>query len=317
MPILLNTLLSRWESEPPVFLASETSGWDDEFWSLIEKHQILRELTPVGFANCSDCSRQCEVEYIQAADGKMRGYLHCDECGLEEVFSDRLRRWEIDSEAMLRAVFSELKLSMEMKSPGCLWRIGRATWAGHSRHVWFVRRTPTGRDGAVEILRKNPKAIVFAPTTEGASLWKKVAGCFSIPLDEVCTLDTRGPSLKVEDIEERIIDAWSSADGAKKPKRKRRASRLAAIEKLEKELIQHIQDAKDHAYAIKDLTGTPALLRRPTQKELAAQLKMDESLVSRCLDEKESPNLRYLWDLAADLDRILGYVETFSEGDAT
>lgn len=234
---------------------------------------------------------------------------------MEDVHPNRLRRWEIVTPAMLCTLFGDLdlKLTLDEQVPNCLWKVGRANWAGYSRHVWFVRSFPGQHGDAVEILKKNPKAIVFAPTKDRSDQWHDATGSLLIPLEGITSFEAGKLLIDADEIEGRIEDAGFVTNASKNAKSKKRGERLAAIEKLRKEVLRHLREAKEHAFAMRDLTGTPVLLRRPTQKELAKQLKLDESLVSRCLNDDHADGLRFYWDLAADLNRILGYAEPDNE----
>jgi len=128
LPNLLNTLLPRWDVDPPILSAEETTRWDDETRSFVHSHELLKEVTPADWADCQDCGRRCDVEYLQGAQGTMRCFTFCADCGLDEVPHDRLRRWEIDTSAMLQALFGDLKLSLDEQVPNCLWKI-RTLWA--------------------------------------------------------------------------------------------------------------------------------------------------------------------------------------------
>ena len=301
----------------PVFQASETIRWKSDDWAVIEEYQLLREIESAGSANCSDCSRRYEVEYICDRDGKANGYIHCGDCGLERVNPARLRRWEIDTTAMLEVLFGDLKLSLEEQVPNCLWKVGRANWAGYSRSAWFVRSFPGHHGDAVEILKRNKKAIVFAPTQIGSTQWHEVAGSLVIPLDSVASIKDAKPVLNVEEIEGWVKDAWPASKGSKNATPKRRGSRLNGIAKLRKAVIEHINNAREHAYSTKEITGTPRLLPRPQQKELAEQLDMTPSDVNRALHDDDAVELMIYWKLALDLDQIMSFKGPITRGRKT
>ena len=106
-------------------------------------------------------------------------------------------------------------------------------------------------------------------------------------------------------------------DAAKKPAKKRstpRPTRATDIAALTNEMIEHIKAARNHAVTTRDLTGEAQLLPRPSQKELAQRAGVSESSVSRCLKHKAARELRILWELALDLDQIIGYRSSRSSG---
>lgn len=270
MQTLLNTLLSRWESATPFFQASETIRWKSEDWALIEKHQLLREIEPTGSASCSDCSRRYEVEYISERGGGLNGYIHCGDCGLERVEPGRLKRWEIDTSSMLRALFGDLdlKLTLDEQVPNCLWKVGRANWAGSSRRVWFVRSFPGHHRDAEEILKKNPKTIVFAPTKDGSDQWHDATGSLLIPLEGTTSFEAGKLLIDADEIEGLIGDAGLGSSEKKVRPIRKRAEMTAKIELLTNAVIEFLQSARDHAFTTLRATGTAELLPRPTQKKL-------------------------------------------------
>ena len=55
----------------------------------------------------------------------------------------------------------------------------------------------------------------------------------------------------------------------------------------------------------RDLTGSPKLLPRPSKEELGQTSQVSPSSVTRCFQDEQGEKLRLMWELAADLDRIL------------
>ena len=77
------------------------------------------------------------------------------------------------------------------------------------------------------------------------------------------------------------------------------------IEMLTGEMHEHLRAARDHAVDTLDRTGTPQLLPRPQRDFLARNLNVHKSSATRAFQDDEARELQYLWELAADLDRIL------------
>lgn len=297
-----------------MFQALETIHWKSEDWAFVEQHKLLREIEPAGSANCSDCSSRHEVEYISAADGQMRGYIHCDECGREEVGSDRLKRWEIASEALLQAIFCELNLSLDVKSKDCLWHVGRATWAGSSRRIWFVRSFPGHHGDAVDILRKNPKAVVFAPTMTRSDQWREATGSLVIQLECVTEIKAGNVNLKIDEIEGLIDQSDLRSTGRKIGPIRKRAVKTRKIEMLTKELIKFLRGARDHAFSTLDANGAAEQLPRPTKKKLGELAGLEPYDVTRCFDDALARELRLYWDMAVDLEQVMKFQGPISEG---
>lgn len=318
MPNPLSPLFSRWEANPPVISATETRRPLKDVLSILQAGSLLREIAATGSVDCPDCSRRCRVEPMQNLDGTHRGYIQCRDCGISPVSPEMLRRWEIDTPAMLLAIFRDAKLSVEASSPPFLWKIGTMTWAGRSRQLWFARAfRRDGSDAAIEILRRNPKSIVFATTGLGAERWHQATNSLVIPLEAVVSLDANRFLLDIEDIEGQIIDAGMGPAETKKPTSKKRGGRLVDIEKLRDAMIEHLRSARDHAYATKDQYGAPRLLPRPTQKELSMQLEINYSKVNNCLNDKKAVELQLYWETANDLNRIMNFKGAISRGRKT
>lgn len=86
-----------------------------------------------------------------------------------------------------------------------------------------------------------------------------------------------------------------------------RGMRTANIEKLEKELEKHLLAARDHAHSLRDRGREPALLPRPSQKELARRTGLSKSDVSRCINDKRATVLKILWETAESLEAVMKY----------
>lgn len=87
----------------------------------------------------------------------------------------------------------------------------------------------------------------------------------------------------------------------------RRAPRLTAIEQLERALEEHIRAARDHAYDWERRNLPPRLLPRPEQRQLARQLGLTESQVSRALNDPRATKLKILWDTAESLESVMRF----------
>ncbi len=318
MPHLLSPLLSRWEIDPPAIGEPEAKRRLKDAFAVLLSGGLVRAISPTGAIDCPDCSRRCRVDYIADAAGKQRGYINCGDCGLAEVTADMLQRWEINTAAMLAAIFADAKLAIEPKAPPHLWQVGKANWAGRSRQIWFARAFRRGRcDVAVDILNRHKMAVVFAPTDAGAARWREAAGNLVIPLDAVVSINGDQLVLDIDDIEGRIIDAGMGLESPKKKRPKKRGERLADIEALRDAVIEHLRSARDHAYATKEQYGEPRLLPRPTQKTLGKMVGMNETKVSRCLKDEKADELRLYWEMTDNLDQIMKFKGPISGGRRT
>jgi len=93
---------------------------------------------------------------------------------------------------------------------------------------------------------------------------------------------------------------------SKRPLRKR-ASRTFAIDAIKRALKEHLRAARDHAYATNDQGIGPQLLPRPTQKQLAKQLNLHTSTVSRAIKDPSDKEIKILWDGAKNIEMIMKY----------
>lgn len=86
-----------------------------------------------------------------------------------------------------------------------------------------------------------------------------------------------------------------------------RGTRAANIERLERELQQHLLAARDHAYALIDGGRAPELLPCPEQKELAKRLNLEPSTVCRCFSDPRAKLLNILWATALSLESVMRF----------
>ena len=310
MQDVLPSILRRLEIEPPVFHRREIRAFGSRLELLI-RLGVLREMAPASRACCPDCQfgPQHRVEFVADCKTHARhGYIHCPQCGIVEVAVDSLRRWRVEPAGFLAAAFSGAGICGPTTEviPGRLWRVGKATWAGRRREVYFARCYHCDdRNRLVAEMARRPKAIVFTPTEAAARRWAGAAENLVIGLESALSLHGEEIRFDMEYVEGRFVDAGlAGLARLQRPKRKR-AERAAKIEALEKELIAHLHAARDHAYATSDHTGTPELLPRPSQKQLARRAGLTEADVSRCLKDPAAEVLRLFWQTTLDLDQIM------------
>ena len=309
----LRPILSRWELEPPVFAADEIDTTLQTLMPRLRDQAVLRPISPVEALTCFECGERRRVESLRGQAGQVNSYLHCH-CGISAIAEERLKRWRINSPALIREVFHGLGLSVEEKVSERLWRVGVARWAGRTREVWFVRAfQPAVAKDAVDFLARRPKAIVFGPTERGADLWQKAIDKTTLSLESALIDTDDWVALDTSYVEERVDDAGRR--GVIPPRRPRkRASRAAKIELLKRAMIKHLQDARDHARDSFDRTGERKHLPRPTQKALGELMGLSAADVCRCLKDPQSRELQLYWDMAASLDQIVDWKGAISVG---
>lgn len=298
--------------EPPVVHSREARAFGSCFELLI-RLGLLREIASAGSACCPDCQfgPQGRVEYVaDSQTGARHGYIHCPQCGLVEVALDSLRRWQVDAGGFLAAAFSGAGVSGPATEaiPGRLWRVGKATWASRRRELYFARcyRRDDGNSLVAEMSRR-PKAILFVPTETAARRWAGAVENLVIALESALSLDGGEICFDLEYVEGRLVDAGLAGPARRQRPKRKRAERAAKIEALEKELVAHLRAARHRAYETKAHTGTPKLLPRPSQKQLARRAGLTEADVSRCLKDPAARMLRLCWETALDLDQVMGW----------
>lgn len=312
----LLTILSRWECSPPVIEADEADGALRGVFEPLLREGSLREQAKTATASCTECGEPCPISFIADSANTQHGYIHCRDCGISRVSDRQLARWEINTPRFLSAAFAGLRLAIQERIPGQLWQIGKATWAGRSREIWFLRayRHKAFADVTAQLERR-PKAIYFTPTEATAGRWQdRNRKSMMLALESALSFDGQRLLLDVDYIESRIVDAGWGAAPVPNRKRKKRGDRAANIEKLKIEVIEHLRRARDYAFAQKDLTGQPRLLQRPTQKKLGELAGLSESDVSRCMNDPEAAELRLYWETALDLNQIMAWKGPVSKG---
>jgi len=85
----------------------------------------------------------------------------------------------------------------------------------------------------------------------------------------------------------------------------KRSARAAAIDAIRSALREHLRVARDHAFDTKQRTCVPELLPRPTQKDLAKQLKLSPTAVSRALSDESATELQIMWKGLLDIECVM------------
>ena len=188
--------------------------------------------------------------------------------------------------------------------PQRFWQLGSTGFAGH-RHDVFLGRMLAHHDGC-DLLRQqriSKSGIVFVPGIVPRMDFFNEHRPMVLSLQAAISPEGDSLHLVKEYFESQVADYEKPASRKKIPSK--RAKRAAQIAALTEELMEHVRTAHEYARATEEQTGEPRLLPRPTQEQLARRLGCDQSSVSRCLADNSARELRFLWDLALDLDRIL------------
>ena len=304
----LSQLFAQWEHDPPVISGTHAKGKLKDVFSLGLSLGILSEEPSVSSIDCPDCSRRCRVDYLRDMSGTQQAFIHCRDCGLSRISGEMLQRWSIQTERVLASVFEGVTLSLAAKVAPYVWHVGKATWAGRSRQIWFARGfRREGCNAAVNLLRANSKAVVFTPTDLGAGLWHEATGNLVIPLELVTSLDSGKLMLDVEDIQARIGDANAVEIGKKVPTKTKRSQRAANIESLTRVVIEFLRSARDYAFDTKEKNGVAQLLPRPAISHFCKQAGLKPHDFSRCIDDESARELKVYWGMTDSLEQILSF----------
>jgi hypothetical protein len=314
LPDPLRMILTRLESEPALVTGDEMCSRYGPALAALDARGMLRPEKSVEELPCVDCGSGhiCRVNFVKdEAIGQQIGSICCPECGVVFIDSKWLKRWRIDRVTFLKAIAEAtgIKGTVSELVSGLVWRLGKANWAGHPREVCFVRRCRRHEEMKIATeLSSRKKTIVLTATAATARTLGMVLPNQVFGLDSVTSFGN-DYSLRIDQeyFEDRIDGVNQSEKSAAKAPAKRRASRTADMDALKRELIEHIKAARDYAVTTRDRSGEARLLPRPSKEELGRRAGVRPHSVTRCFQDPQSYELAQLWDLAENLDRIVGY----------
>ena len=308
----LRTILKRCERDPAVLYPEDLAAWPPDEMETWINQGVLESMSPAAFLPCPGCGGEHGGEVVflhDTDDGEASAYLTCSECGPSRITPECLCRWRVSVERLAEVAFAHIVPSPQLVplEPNRLWRIGKAQGQGDGFTVFFGRQLH--RDDVPAVLRRfgiPSRAVVFTAYHSPTRVLHEESPLI-LPLGEVLHYDRGRLRFHHEQVADRLAE-WreSHASPTKRPLRKR-ASRAADIAALTCEMQEHLRTARDYAHATRERTGRAQLLPRPTQQELARRTGASQWTVSRCLNDPEARELSYLWKLAADLDRLLGF----------
>jgi hypothetical protein len=296
---------------PPVFSYDRVERWPEGELNRCIAAGLLRPGQPAECVTCRECGETEVVVLIENSVTKeMCAYTSCLEVGPVQIPMERLTQWEMSYEQLMDVVFASVQLSGSREEivRDRVWRLGRANWGGASRNVYFARGLQ--RRDAWQVMNQakfSERSVVFVPARLPEEDSRIEVLPFVIPLTAVISWQGTSIHFDQEFVEAEIASAVARqverSDSRQPPPS--RGPRLALIEALTREMQEHLRAARDHALDTLDRTGTPKLLPRPQRDFLAKKLGVHKSRVTRAFAEEKAYELRLLWDLAADLDRIL------------
>jgi hypothetical protein len=311
-----NALTPAWQrldSAWPAFFHGEMTSVLNGAGDRLRELRVLQETKPVESLSCAECGRGTLLHAVwppESAKGNRQPVLPCPECGPVPIPADSLRRWAIDLPSLLKSVAAAARLRNTFAEvvPGHLWYLGTGNWCDRSHQVYFARFV-YGHPRAIvrNNLAKYSKAVLLLPTEASARAWEISANPI-VSLESAVSLAPDGLAFDATVVESRLRESGliEPPTPEKKPVPKR-ATRAVGIERLTAALVEHLRSARDHAYATRDLGGEAKLLPRPTQKQLAEQLHMTVSEVSRCFSDETAGVLNACWEMALDLGQVMNF----------
>lgn len=158
--------------------------------------------------------------------------------------------------------------------------------------------------------------ILIAPTTDlvgprSAELLR-TRGAIALGLADFTQIDKDGKLVLEKPVKEVLKSFPGKAistppTAVQKKAIKKRASRTAAIDAIKQALREHMRAARDHAYTRRDHGKDTELLPRPTMQQLADQLKLHISSVSRAINDSADREIAILWAAAQDLGQVMKF----------
>ncbi|MCI0534590.1 MAG: hypothetical protein L0Z50_05125 [Verrucomicrobiales bacterium] len=311
MHSLLHGLLLRAEQADPITLSiDQIQHWlpaELDFWI---RSGVLVPARPAEELVCRQCADQPidRVVWISPREGQQpQAYLPCPTCGPVAIATDRLRQWRLDLSRLWEEIFAAAGIDVQLRElvPARLWGIGKCDLSDRGWHVFVGRGLHKPR--AAELLRGtrfSAQSILFVP----AKLPPPDGGFRTLPvilcLRDVVTWNDQKIGFHVHQIEQQLsIKTPPNLSRTLRPVRKR-AARASNIEVLSKLLKEHVEAAWDYAQTTAN-AGKAKLLPRPSQRDLAKLAGINEMAASRCFHDAAARELRILWELAGDLERLL------------
>lgn len=270
---------------------------------------LVKQAATATHVTCDACTEGHveEVTRIVYPDQATRFFIACPENGRVEVPRERLMQWTVDYLPLLISLSSALLASTSVTEvfPGRVWNLGRAALAGKSKTIWAARGLAwTDAAKLVDVLPKGRSPVLFLVGQPPDDNLLQVPRESIIELRTVIGLCDEGIAVDVAGIERQLV--IETAEVAKK-KLQKRASRAATIDAIKQALREHLRAARDHAFNSRDRGSGSALLPRPSQKQLAAQLGIHESSVSRAINDPSDKEIAVLWKAADDLEQVMKF----------
>ncbi len=143
MPDILSLIWSRADTRYPIFHGDEFNSEGGNESALL-RTGLIRQADNASNVICDACGDGHieEVIFVESpTDSGLRAYIQCPENGRVSVPFERLKCWTIDFQVLTGAVSKALSLTGKPEEllPGRIWFLGKGTFAGYAREVFFAR----------------------------------------------------------------------------------------------------------------------------------------------------------------------------------
>jgi hypothetical protein len=300
----LRRLLLQCDYADDVLVAPQQLTEEPWQWAAIREANLFSEHESARQTWCPECGDELSDVVTLPTGGAEGLYLNCGACGLVPIEIECLRRWRFRIDRLAELLRERLHLTGECQErfPNRLWALGRKREGPTSRD-YFLGRGLFRRDAGSWItdMRFPRASVLLYPTQPPSRAVLDHCGGQAVSLLDLMAWNDGALICDLSCVGNVAVEPPSI-----KPTRPRkRASRAAAIEAIQKQLAEHLRAARSHAEASLELGKEATLLPRPSRKDLAKLTGLKEVNVSRCFQDPAAKELRVLWELAADLDGVL------------
>lgn len=255
----------------PLFLRQLVVQWSDRAFDRLLAAGFIKEAGGADRVGCPVChgSHKEKVFVARQDDGTHRYFVYCPVVFRAEVTADDLRQWTIDFEVFTRAVARAMGLEGRCLPllPERLWCLGRVTWRGDRRKVFFVRGLQWNDAAMVsERIHSHHRPIVLVTYRDPIENPGTTALATPVPMEEVASLHENGIFLDGATVAAMIAEADATAEN--------RDHRLADAKEL-KQLVRRQVKAEQKMELTDDLL-IAAYKREGSCRKAAAALNEEQ-----------------------------------------
>lgn len=309
----LSLFWDRLDWREVAFTADEVAAWPDDLRGALTGAGILRRGDNSRRIACDACDTGHieEVGEVPNPDGSLRFYIPCPENGRVWVPQERLLRWVPDLGALADAAAQALGCGPKATTlvPDRVWELGRLVRGQATRNVILARGFAWSDARKVivdsrKIAIASPPLVLAIGQLPSDDLWSNRVPTVVALNRVLCLGEAMTARLDVLDAALGVVAAQPQPGRRKR----RRESRANTIDALTQAIREHLKEARDHAYSLKQRGQAPTLLPRPTEQHLAELVGVSPATVNRCLNkDTHAKQLQVYWQIASDLDQVMKF----------